>query len=78
MTEILDLDKVINSEEVSRKRKEIEGVIQNSSIEVLDSAEWFWICPKCQSEETCAYRWIFNENATKLIEANDNLEMKLQ
>lgn len=75
LKEILDLEKVINSAEVSQKRKEIEVLIQKSTIEVSDSAEWLWTCPKCQSKETCAYRWILTENDTKLVEADDNLSM---
>jgi hypothetical protein len=76
LIEILDLEKVINSAEVSQKRKEIEALIQKSGIELSDSAEWLWTCPKCQSKETCVYRWILTENDTKLIEADDNLIMK--
>lgn len=75
LIEILVLEKLINSEEIIQKRKDIEALVQNSGIELSDSAEWLWICPKCQSKETCAYRWILTENGTKLMEADDNLGM---
>jgi hypothetical protein len=75
LIEILDIDKLINSEEVIQKRKEIKTLIQKSAIELTNSAEWLWTCPKCQSKETCAYRWILNENDTNLIEADNNLSL---
>ena len=78
LIEILDLEKVINSDEIIQKRKDIEALVQNSKIELSDSAEWLWTCPKCQSKETCNYRWILTENDTKLIEADDNLSMNIK
>ncbi len=78
LTEILDLEKVINLEEVSKKRTEMENVIQKSGIEFSDSAEWLWICPYCQSDQTCVYRWILTENDTKLVEANNNLDLNIK
>ncbi len=75
LSEIVDVEKVRNSEEISRKRKEIESIIQKSSIELANSEKWLWTCPKCQSKETCAYRWYLTENDTKLIEADDNLAL---
>ena len=78
LIEILDLEKVINSEEIIQKRKDIETLVQNSEIELSDSAEWLWTCPTCKSNETCNYRWILTENDTKLIEANNNLDLNIK
>ncbi len=78
LTEILDLEKVINLGIVLKKRTEIENIIQKSAIEVSDSAEWLWTCPKCQSKETCVYRWVLCDDGTKLFEANDNLKINNQ
>lgn len=76
LTQLLEIDKLINSEEISLKRKATTNLIQQSGIELSDSAQWLWTCPKCQSQETCAYRWDLTENDTKLVEADDNLSMK--
>jgi hypothetical protein len=75
LTQILDLDKIINSSEVKEKRQTIERLVETSDIELTESKEWDWTCPKCQSQETCAYRWLLLNDDTKLIEADDNLEV---
>ena len=78
LIEILDLKKIIHSEEIIQKRKDIEALVQNSEIELSDSAEWLWTCPTCKSNETCNYRWIVTENDTKLKEADNNLDIKVR
>lgn len=78
LIKILDLEKVINSAEVNHQRNEVEVLIQNSTIELTDSRDWEWACPKCQSKDTCTYRWILTENNTKLIDADDNLKMNIK
>jgi hypothetical protein len=73
--EIANLDNIINSEKVSQRRIVIKNTIQNSAIKLSNDNKWLWTCPKCDSPQTCAYRWILTENDTKLIEADDNLSI---
>jgi hypothetical protein len=75
LMQIGDLDKIINSKEVIEKRQATEKLVEISNIELSESKDWNWTCPKCQSQETCAYRWILTNDDTELIEADDNLEM---
>lgn len=75
LTQILDLDKIINSAEVKEKRQTIERLVETFNIELTESKNWDWTCPKCQSQDTCAYRWILSNDDSTLIEADDNLDL---
>lgn len=76
LAEILDIERMVYSEEVKQKHQEIKSFIKNTDIILPEINDWLWTCPKCSSAEVCAYRWNINENASKLTEADDNLNIK--
>jgi predicted RNA-binding Zn-ribbon protein involved in translation (DUF1610 family) len=76
LAEILNIEKMVFSEEVKQKHHEIASLIKKTEIIVSETNDWLWICPKCGSSEVCAYRWIIADKHTKLLEANDNLEIR--
>lgn len=73
---ILDIEKMVLSEEVITKRQAIESLIKNTGIAFSETNDWLWTCPKCGSNEVCSYRWLINEDDSTLTEADDNLEIK--
>lgn len=75
LQKVTDIPKLIDSEEVKNKKKQIESLIQEASIIINPDNNWLWACPKCGSSEVCAYRWKVLENGSKLIEGDDNLEI---
>ncbi len=76
LPEILDVEKMVLSEEVTQKRQAIESLIKNTGITFSETNDWLWTCPKCGSGEVCSYRWLINNDASILTEADDNLEIK--
>lgn len=76
LNEVIDIFKLIDSEEVIDKKAEIKSLIQRANIILNPDDNWLWICPKCGSSEVCAYRWNTTEDDRKLIEGDDNLEIK--
>jgi predicted RNA-binding Zn-ribbon protein involved in translation (DUF1610 family) len=75
LQEVTDIPKLIDSEEVRNKKKQVESLIQKANIILNPDNNWLWTCPKCGSSEVCAYRWKVLEDGSKLIEGNDNLEI---
>lgn len=75
LTELLDTDKLLSSEEVNIKRTAIERLIGLSSIEIANDNTWLWTCPKCGSSKVCSYQWEILNNETKIVESADNLEI---
>lgn len=73
--DIAEISKLIDNQEVTKKRRAIEALIKSTNITLAANLDWLWICPKCQSKEVCAYRWLVLDEDTKLIEGNDNLEV---
>ncbi|MES2519923.1 MAG: hypothetical protein V4585_17530 [Bacteroidota bacterium] len=76
LSTLLRVDEIITSEPVKQKRQAIESLARNMNINVASDSNWWWTCPKCASDETCAYRWVLVDGETRLIEADDNLEIK--
>jgi hypothetical protein len=76
LKEVVDIPKLIDSEEVKYKKTQIESLIQQANIILSLDENWLWTCPKCGSSEVCAYRWKVSEDGTKMIEGDDNLEIK--
>lgn len=76
LVDLIDVDKILTSEFITNKRNAIKKIIIEASITLSDDTNWQWNCPKCGSNETCAYRWELLENETKIVEANDNLPLK--
>lgn len=75
LTEILNTNKLIASEEVSSKKAVIEKLIGQANIEIARDNNWLWTCPKCGSSRVCSYRWEILNNETKIVESADNLEI---
>lgn len=75
LAELLDINKLISSEEVSNKKTAIERLIRQSNIEIDSDNNWLWTCPKCGSSKVCSYRWEILNNETKIVESADNLEI---
>jgi len=76
LTDLIDINRILTSEAVINKRNTIKNVINEANITLSDDTTWWWTCPKCGSNDTCAYRWELVENETQLIEASDNLALK--
>ena len=76
LSEILNIEKMLLSQEVSSKRQTVESLIKNTGINFSETNDWLWTCPKCSSSEVCSYRWLINTDDSKLNEADDNLEIK--
>jgi hypothetical protein len=76
LKEVFDIHKLTDSEEIIAKKAQIKSLIQQANIILNPDGNWFWICPKCGSSEVCVYRWNILENGTKLMEGDDNLEIK--
>lgn len=74
----LDINRLISSEEVVNKKTAVEKLIRQSNIEIASDNNWLWTCPKCGSGKVCSYRWEILNNETKIIESDDNLEIKEQ
>jgi hypothetical protein len=66
----------MDSEEVREKRGDLRDLLKGANIIINPDTNWLWICPKCGSSEVCAYRWNVLENDFKLVEGDDNLEIK--
>lgn len=75
LSALLAVENLINSIEVITKREVISQLIQQATIELTTNNQWRWTCPRCQSTETCSYRWELHQDGTSLLEAADNLEM---
>lgn len=78
LSEILDINKLISSDEISNKKIAIEKLIEQSNIEISSDNTWLWTCPKCRSTKVCSYRWEILNNETKIVESDDNLAIKQQ
>ncbi len=76
LKETIDIPKLIDSEEVINKKVQIKFLIQQANIILNLDNNWLWTCPKCGSAEVCAYRWRVLEDGSKLVEGDDNLEIK--
>jgi predicted RNA-binding Zn-ribbon protein involved in translation (DUF1610 family) len=75
LQEVTDIYKLIDSEEVRNKKKQIESLIQAANVILNPDNNWLWTCPKCGSSEVCAYRWKVLEDGSKLVDGDDNLEI---
>lgn len=75
LTDLLNIDAILSNLEIKEKRVFIEKHITEANIEISNNTNWLWTCPKCSSNETCAYRWILLEDNAKIIEASDNLPL---
>ena len=73
--EIVNIPKLINSEELMKKRVSLQTWIKEAGIILNSDTDWLWTCPKCVSMEVCSYRWNVLKDESKLVEGNDNLEM---
>ncbi|MER0439099.1 hypothetical protein [Emticicia sp. W12TSBA100-4] len=78
LIELLNTNKLISSEDISNRKTAIERLFGQSNIEITSENNWLWTCPKCGSEKVCSYRWEILNNETKIIESDDNLEIKGQ
>jgi predicted RNA-binding Zn-ribbon protein involved in translation (DUF1610 family) len=76
LDEVLNILKLIDSEEVMNKKAQIKTLIQQANIILNPDDNWLWTCPKCGSSEVCVYRWIISGNDVGLIEGEDNLSYK--
>ena len=76
LNEVINLIKLIDSEEVVNKKYQIISLINQVDIILNTDNSWLWTCPKCGSSEVCAYRWKVSEDGSKLVESNDNLDIK--
>lgn len=76
LPEILNIEKLVLSEEVTNKKQATESLIKNSGITLSDTNDWLWTCPKCGSTQVCSYRWLIDADDSNLTESNDNLEIK--
>lgn len=74
--EILDIEKMINSKEVLHKKQNIKYLVVANGINFSIKNDWLWTCPNCASVDVCSYRWLVDTDGSKLIEADDNLEIK--
>lgn len=74
--EVMNIPKLIDSEEVTKKRESLIDLIKGTNIILNPDTNWVWTCPKCGSSAVCAYRWNVLENEFKLVEGNNNLEIK--
>jgi hypothetical protein len=77
LNEVIDIPKLIDSEEVMNEKVQIKSLIQEANITLNPDNNWLWVCPKCGSSEVCVYRWKLLENNSKLVEGDDNLEIKI-
>jgi predicted RNA-binding Zn-ribbon protein involved in translation (DUF1610 family) len=77
LKQVFDILKLIDSEEVMNKKGQIKALIQSANVMLNPDNNWLWNCPKCGSSEVCAYRWKVLEDGSKLVEGDDNLEIKL-
>ena len=76
LREVADIYKLIDSEEVINKKDQIVSIIQQTNIFLNLDDNWLWTCPKCGSSEVCVYRWKVLADGSKLVEGDDNLEIK--
>jgi hypothetical protein len=76
LKEVIDIPKLIDSEEVMNKKGKIKSLIQQENIILNPDNNWLWTCPKCRSSEVCTYRWKVLEDGSELAEGDDNLEIK--
>ncbi len=76
LKEVVDIPKLVDSEEVMNKKAQIKSFIQRANIILNPDNNWLWTCPKCDSSEVCVYRWKVSEDGSKLVEGDDNLEIK--
>ena len=75
LEEVINIYKLIDSEEVINKKAQIKSLIQQVHILLNPNDNWLWTCPKCGSSEVCVYRWKVLEDDSKLVEGNNNLEI---
>ncbi len=76
LNEVINIPKLIDLEEVINKKTQLKSLIQQANITLNLDDNWLWTCPKCGSAEVCAYRWNVLEDGSKLVEGNDDLEIK--
>ena len=76
LQEVVNIPKLIDSEEVTVKKEQIKSLIKQANIILNPDDNWLWTCPKCGSSEVCAYRWNVLENGSKLVESDHNLDIK--
>ncbi|MGL4599161.1 MAG: DUF6966 domain-containing protein [Bacteroidia bacterium] len=69
LIEILDLENIINTEQISSKRSALETLIQNANIALTTDPNSSSTCPACASKNVRFSRWQPTENETKLIES---------
>ncbi len=74
--EVVNIPKLIDSEEVTKKRESLKDLLKGANIALNLDTNWLWVCPKCGSSGVCAYQWNFLANEFKLVEGDDNLEIK--
>ena len=75
LEEVINIYKLIDSEEVINKKAQIKSLIQQVHILLNPNDNWLWTCPKCGSSEVCVYRWKVLEDDSKLVEGDNNLEI---
>ena len=78
LNEVVNIPERIDSEEVINKRNQIKSLIQQANILLNPDDDWLWICPKCGSSKVCSYRWNVLADESKMVEGNDNLEIKIE
>jgi hypothetical protein len=76
LKEVINICKLIDSEEVIIKKSQIKFLIKQANIILNLDDKWLWNCPKCGSSEVCAYRWNILGDGLTLVERSDNLEIK--
>ena len=78
LNEVIDIPKLIDSEEIINKKEQIKTLIQQANIILNPDDKWLWNCPKCGSSKVCSYRWNVLEDESKMVEGNDNLEIEIE
>ena len=73
LKEVINISKLIDSEEVITKKNQIASIIQEAKIILNLDDKWLLTCPSCGSSEVCVYRWNVLKDGSELIEGNDNL-----
>ncbi len=76
LKEVLDICKLIDSEEVIGKKSQLKSLIQEANIILNPDDNWLWNCPKCGSSEVCVYRWVVLGDDEELVEGEDNLSYR--
>lgn len=80
ISDILNIDEIINQKLVAELRKKITLSVEESEIDLVNSDSWIKSCPKCKSNNMAVYRWeiVNSVKEFKIIPSEDNLKIKVE